>query len=192
VLGDWCEEDDEFVVLLVDEAAPVAKRYRVAHKPQTLVAQLPSSAEAELARNTKCPRLMTSCDVCTPDLAKDFAEGKCWVGIESRVGTLGTTLWCAPRQGWVPFLAEMRARYLAFLVELCMGCWPGWSYHTQMHIIYECEDERPELRWSFCELARLASPVYGAHLGRLKAGDWVFSGDRIVVRARRVYVPAWL
>ena len=201
----WDEEDAEFVVLLTDETAPPKQRVRVAKKFDRVVASLPSSAEADSARATPNANPMTQNALnlharqpatnprdLVPDLAQDFASFRCWISIDSRVGTLGQTVWFLPRPGWVPMLSDMRARYVAFLFELLMGCWPGWSYHTKWRIIYETDEVRLDHRWSYCILSRLASPLAGAKLGPLRAADWVFSGDRIVATMKRVFVPAWL
>lgn len=201
----WDDDDDQFVVLLVDDPAPKEKylrpeRQRTIRKmAKTQSSRAPSltmGLEDERANKVPNEMLATTHTVHAVNLKQDFDSFQCWVGMSQRVGTLGYTAWFAPRQGWVPFLAEMRFKFLAFLVELHMGCWTGWSYHTQLKRIYPVLDDsfrpRPELQWSFCKAQRIASPLSNAPLKELDQDDWIFSGDRIVITMQHLFVPAWL
>jgi hypothetical protein len=130
------------------------------------------------------------------NLKDDYDNYRCWVAMENRAGSLGQAPWFDTAPCWVPFLADMRNKFFSFIVELYMGCWPGWSYHCSSRIIFETDEERAKERtdlvWSFAKLTRIASPLFGARLGPLKGSDWIFSGDRLVVSMRRILVPAWL
>lgn len=118
------------------------------------------------------------------------------MGFANRVGELGHCFWLELCEGYLPFVAELRFKYLAFLIELSIGCWPGWSYHTTMHqIIVDPETsndkERAHANWTYVSATRLASPVAGAPLKRLEANDWIYTSDRIAVTINRLHVPAW-
>jgi hypothetical protein len=197
--AQWNEEDSEYVVFLTSEGnAPDSKPTKLtpAPKPARTVPSLPASREQELAQQTPNENLMMAAKPRPISLAEDYANYVCWIALENRVGTLRDGPWFDTRPCWVPFLADMRARFLTFVAEIHMGCWPGWSYHTTHRIIFETEEdkakERPDLVWSFAQLTRIASPLFGAKTGPLRGSDWVFSGDRLTLKMRRVYVPAWL
>lgn len=69
-----------------------------------------------------------------------------------------------------------------------MGLWPGWQYHTVMQRIFETEGDRlEEAPWAFCSGRRYASPLAYAHTGELIGNDWIYAGDRIVIKMKHVY-----
>ncbi len=94
-------------------------------------------------------------------------------------------------------MAELRQKYLAFLIELALGCWPGWSYHVAMHTVLSDLDKdsafhgSAHANWTFVVCHRIASPVARAPLAKLGPNDWVYTSDRIVVTIEPVYIPSW-
>lgn len=127
-------------------------------------------------------------------MQKESNDRICLVSLANR--TQGVP-WFALQGRWLAFPANIKTKYLALLVELNLGCWPGWTFHpTTRSIISYHDSEIPQQSahavWTFVHLTRVASPLCHAKLGKLRGKDWVYECDRIQVTIERVHVPAWL
>lgn len=129
------------------------------------------------------------------DLKEESERRVCLVALENRVGTSGLVPWFRYKRGWVRFPANLKFKYLGLLIEMAMGCWPGWTFHTGIaNIVQEPQEDtpNPHAMWTFVRAFRVASPLFDAPLGPLVSEDWVYESDRITFIFERVYVPAWL
>jgi hypothetical protein len=129
------------------------------------------------------------------DLKDESDRCVCQVALEHRVGQGGTVPWFQTQRAWVRFPANIKFKYLGLLIEMAMGCWPGWTFHTGIsNIVQEAAEDssNPHAMWTFVRAVRVASPLFDAPLKPLTSEDWVFECDRITFTLQRIYVPSWL
>jgi hypothetical protein len=169
------DDNDEAIVVQLVASGPTAKmeaprQVKMSQIDTSLfpfsnqypVKYVESMTDASTQSNGSMPRLSTAdSESMYVDIEKESDERVCLVSLANR--TRGVP-WFALTRRWLPFPANLKAKYLALLVELNLGCWPGWTYHPGKRTIACARDsdipqQSSHAVWTFVHLVRAASPL---------------------------------